>query len=153
MTKPVIRIARTDDLERILELYVFLNPANAVLAERDKLARTWSAILDDPRILCAVAEIEDVLIGSCELVVVPNLTHQARPFAIIDNVVTHPNHRRHGIGRQLVEYVLDHAWRQDCHKVLLQSAVRRKDAHLFYENLGFRSDLKVGFSIAHPDDA
>lgn len=88
------------------------------------------------------------MIASCVLVVVPNLTRNARPYALIENVVTHADYRRQGIGKRLLHHVLQFAWSQNCYKVMLLSSINREEAHQFYERVGFSRDRKVGFVAA-----
>jgi hypothetical protein len=40
---------------------------------------------------------------------------------------------------------VDFAKNQNCYKVMLLSNAQRKDAHKFYETLGFSSDDKIGY--------
>ena len=140
-----IRIVRPADLAALLELYVHLNPDNADVPDDALLQPAWERILSDPNIHCFVAETDGVLTGSCLLAVVPNLTRGARPFGVIENVVTHREYRRQGIGRRLMRHALQTAWDEGCYKVMLLSGAWREDAHRFYEELGFTQDGKIGF--------
>jgi GNAT superfamily N-acetyltransferase len=58
----------------------------------------------------------------------------------IDDLSTLPEARRHGYGRQLLDWVLGEARREGCEQVHLDSGVGsdRQDAHRLYFNAGFR---------------
>ena len=145
-----IRKVCTEDLSALLSLYVHLNPANAWLPETEVLHQTWAQVMSDPKLHCLVMEESGVLIGSCLLVIVPNLTRGARSFGLIENVVTHPDYRRQSVGTQLMRSALEIAWQQGCYKVMLLSGAMREEAHRFYESLGFTRDSKVGFLATPP---
>ena len=143
-----IRPVQTHELRSLLELYKHLNPTDP-LPEKEQLQQVWNQLFSDPKITCWVVDLEGKLIASCVLVVMPNLTRKARPYALIENVVTHPDYRRQGIGKRLLHHVLQFAWSENCYKVMLLSSVNREEAHQFYERVGFSRDLKVGF-VATP---
>lgn len=145
-----IRAVRPEDLASLLELYVHLNPDNAALPDEALLLPAWERILSDPNVCCFVADADGVLTGSCLLAVVPNLTRGARSFGVIENVVTHREYRRQGIGTRLIRHALQTAWDAGCYKVMLLSGAWREDAHRFYEELGFTREGKVGFVAAAP---
>lgn len=144
------RAVRSEDLAALLELYVHLNPDNASPPDDALLQPAWERIMSDPNIHCFVAEADRTLTGSCLLAVVPNLTRGARSFGVIENVVTHTDYRRQGIGRRLMRHALQTAWDAGCYKVMLLSGAWREEAHRFYEELGFTRDGKVGFVAAAP---
>lgn len=96
-----------------------------------------------------VAEADDRLISTCVLVIVPNLTRGARPYGLIENVVTHPSYRGRGIGTRLLQHALDSAWRRNCYKVMLLTGSRREETLRFYELAGFQRNVKTGF-VAYP---
>src|SRR5687767_11263348 len=105
-----IRDAYQHELEVLLHLYQHLHATDSPVPEERSLREVWSEILSDPKIHCLVVDLNGELIASCILVVVPNLTRGARPYGLIENVVTHEAHRRHGVGTQLLRHALDLAW-------------------------------------------
>ena len=97
-----------------------------------------------------VVEMEGRIVSTCTLAIIPNLTRSARPYGFIENVVTHPDVRRRGIGTKLLKHVLACAWKQNCYKVMLMTG-RKNDATLrFYKQAGFESGQKTGF-VAEPN--
>ena len=84
-----------------------------------------------------VAEAGGRIAGSATLIIVPNLTHQGRPYAIVENVVVDQTQRGGGIGELLMRHAIEAAGRAGCYKLSLTSNRRREDAHRFYERLGF----------------
>jgi GNAT superfamily N-acetyltransferase len=68
------------------------------------------AILADPQMLYLVAEVDGKIISSCTLAIILNLTRGARPYGLIENVVTHPDFRRQSFGTRLLHATLKLAW-------------------------------------------
>lgn len=147
-----IRPATPGDLPELLELYIELNSVNADLPDPERVAAVLEEMLATPRLSCFVAGSAGGLVGSCTMIVVSNLTHGARPFGVIENVVTRREWRGRGVGSALMRHALRTAWAADCHKVMLMSGASRVAAHRFYESLGFVSNTKVGF-VATPETA
>jgi GNAT superfamily N-acetyltransferase len=83
--------------------------------------------------------------------IIPNLTRAARPYALIENVVTHAAYRRRGLGRSVMQAALDRCWSAGCYKVMLLSEMQRREVHRFYEELGFDRSSKQGFLIRPPE--
>lgn len=149
MPRPLIRHATTDDLAEVLALYRQLNPDNPVL-DVAGAGPVWATLLGSGLTTPFVAEIEGRLVASCTLAIVPNLSRGARPYGVIENVVTDEGHRRAGLGRAVLEAALDKAWRADCYKVLLATGSRRESTLRFYEGVGFTRDAKTYFEIRRP---
>ena len=105
--------------------------------------------LANPRIRYFGGWDEGLLVASCTLTVIPNLTRACRPYGVIENVVTHSAHRNQGWGHALLQHTLAHAWRERCYKVMLMTG--RKDEHTlrFYEQAGFDRHGKQAF-VAKP---
>ena len=97
MSKVVLRSAIEADINGVLELYRHLNPNDAA-PEPAKARHAWSSIMASDIVTLVVAELDGRLISCCTLVIVPNIGRGARPFALIENVVTAPDQRRQ-IGR------------------------------------------------------
>ncbi len=128
------------DLDALLRLYEQLSAGNAG-TDRDRASAALEALLASPGATLLVAEDDGSVIGTVTLVVVPNLTHNAQPWAQVENMVTDASVRGGGAGRALLEECLRLAAGAECYKVQLQSANTRttpeNDAHGFYRHLGF----------------
>jgi GNAT superfamily N-acetyltransferase len=68
---------------------------------------------------------------------------------VIENVVTHINHRRMGYGKSLLAHTLDFAWSADCYKVMLMTSRKDTGTRQFYESAGFDSHAKLAY-VAKP---
>jgi GNAT superfamily N-acetyltransferase len=143
----IIRQATEDDLDRLLSLYTYLDPNNAILPERTQVVALWKEIVANPMLAYFVAEQGGRLVSSCNLAIIPNLTRGARPFGVIENVITHPDFRRQGLAKQVLDHAVDTARQAGCYKVMLLSGAKRTEAHALYEKVGFRKDTKVGFDL------
>jgi GNAT superfamily N-acetyltransferase len=93
-----------------------------------------------------VALVGDAIVGTYAVYVCENLTRGGRPFAVVENVICAPNHRRQGIGTALMEHAQAHARSRGCYKISLQSGAGRDVNRSFYESCGFSCD-KWGYQI------
>jgi ribosomal protein S18 acetylase RimI-like enzyme len=140
-----VRRIKRDELDQLLELYAFLNPGD-VRADGPVLKKAWDEIQDRPEHFVYLAAADnDKIVSVCIITIIPNLTRGSRPFAVIENVVTHPDYRRKGLGEKVMLEAIQTAKNAGCYKVMLLSTVTRKDAHRLYEKLGFNSRDKTGF--------
>ena len=103
----------------------------------------------DPKISCFGADLGGDLVSTGTLTIIPNLTRNARPYGLIENVVTHPDFRRQGIATELLRHALQTAWAQDCYKVMLLTGRKDEATLRFYEKCGFQAGVKTGF-VATP---
>lgn len=110
-----------------------------------ELIKSWDNILADPKQYYLVTEVDGKLVSSCVLVVIENLTRSASPYALIENVITHPEYRNRGIGTRLLKRAQNIAKEKGCYKVMLLTG--RKSAIGFYEKAGFDGGSKTGFII------
>ena len=144
-----IRNVHQHELPALLNLYEHLHSQDAPLPEEEVLHGVWDEICSDPKIHCLVAELDDRLAGSCILTIIPDLTRGARPYGLIENVVTHGDYRRRGIGTKLLHHALQEAWGKNCYKVMLLTSSKEDSVHRFYERAGFIKGIKTGF-VATP---
>lgn len=141
-----VRFAKYNDFEGIMDLYEILIPGDTI-ASLSHLKSVWDEIMNNPgRYRYVIAEEEDKLVATSNITIVPNLTRAGRPYAVIENVVTHPDFRRRGFGRATMKLLLEFAREHNCYKVMLLSSKKRMEAHEFYRSLGFNGDTKCGFT-------
>lgn len=141
----IIRYIQKHELSELLDLYSHLNDDDLVLVANDELRKLWEEILEDPGQHYLVAEVDGKLVSSCVMIVIKNLTRGASPYALIENVVTHPDYRNKGTGTRLLKRAQEIAREKDCYKVMLLTG--RRNAIPFYENAGFERESKTGFII------
>jgi GNAT superfamily N-acetyltransferase len=144
-----IRRIRADELPCLLGLYRHLHPSDPELAMTPDVERLWQRILSDSALHYLVAEAAGQIVSTCALTIVPNLTRGARPYGLVENVVTHPDFRRQGIGTRILHAALALAWEQDCYKVMLLTGRKEEATLRFYERAGFVAGIKAGL-VATP---
>jgi GNAT superfamily N-acetyltransferase len=81
------------------------------------------------------------------LAIIQNLTRGGKSNGFIENVITHAEYRRMGIGKKVMLMAIDYAKANNCYKVALLSGIKRQEAHSFYVNCGFNSDSKRGYEL------
>ncbi|NGQ94872.1 GNAT family N-acetyltransferase [Brevibacillus sp. SYP-B805] len=143
-----IRYIRQDEIQKLLDLYKHLHKDDPEL-NVDSINSLWEQICNDKNMHYIVAEKDAQLVASCVLVIVPNLTRNARPYGLIENVVTHNDFRRKGYGTKVLRKALNIAWEHNCYKVMLLTGSKQEGTLKFYENAGFKMGVKTGF-IATP---
>lgn len=140
-----VRKIRQDELGRLLELYRYLNPEDPDISSEETTKALWEDICNDPRQSILVLEEDGCLAASCTLVIVNNLTRGARPYGLIENVVTHGNFRRKGYGTAVLDEAVEIARKKGCYKVMLLTGRKDEGVLSFYENAGFDRGTKTGF--------
>lgn len=141
----IIRYIQKHELRELLDLYKHLNKDDPTIVENAELKSLWEEILEDKEQHYLVAEVDGEIVSSCVMIVIKNLTRNAHPYALIENVVTHPDYRNKGIGTRLLKRAQKIAKEKGCYKIMLLTG--RKDAIPFYENAGFERRSKTGFII------
>lgn len=89
------------------------------------------------------------LVAMLTLHLLPNVTWGARPYALVENVITTATHRKRGIGKQLMQHAVAQAWAADAFKIMLMTGKKRNAAG-FYEAVGFRAEDKTAMVIRRP---
>ncbi|MGB2695252.1 MAG: GNAT family N-acetyltransferase [Dehalococcoidia bacterium] len=148
--KARVRDATDADLPRIVELLTQLSPdeprEDLGPPLPDVYRGAFDQIASDQNLRLLVVEVDDDIVGTAALVFVPNLSHQGKPYAIVENIVVDQIYRGVGYGGLLVRHAMDAAREAGCYKLSLTSNKARTDAHRFYERLGFRATHE-GFRI------
>ena len=112
----------------------------------ETMNQVFTEIVAIPNQEFLVAEKDSFVVGTLFLQIIPNLSHQARPWAILENMVVDSRYRRQGIGRLLIEHALTCCRQAGCYKVQLLSNKKRQEAHQFYRSIGFE-DSALGFRL------
>lgn len=142
-----VRQIREHELDELLRLYQMLNPDDQELKRDDELRAQWQDMLRDDNLKIVVVEHDETLVASCILSITPNLTRNARPFGLIENVVTHADYRENGFGKRCLRTATDIAEEHDCYKVMLLTGSDTEWKHEFYESCGFDKEAKTGFLL------
>jgi GNAT superfamily N-acetyltransferase len=140
------RDARPEDLTALLALYRQLSPEDPPLLE-DEARPQLEALLASGMTHLLIAEADGMVAGTCLLVIIPNLTRGGRPFAIIENVVTHAGVRRRGVATALLKTAQERAWSANCYKLMLATGRSEEGVLRFYEQAGFTRGGKTFFEI------
>jgi len=138
----MIREAEQRDLMPLLELYTHL--FNQAIPDEPPEA-LWAEILADPNHHIVVAERDGLLASSCVLVIVPNLTRGQRPYALVENVVTHEAYRERGLATAVLNYARDIARAKGCYKIMLMTGSKLDSVLRFYERAGYNREDKTAF--------
>lgn len=88
---------------------------------------------------------EGKLAGSVMGIVCLDLVGSCKPFMVIENVIVSDHIRRQGIGKKLMAEIEKIAVDRGCAYIILVSGEKRKEAHVFYEKLGYREEQVEGY--------
>jgi GNAT superfamily N-acetyltransferase len=97
----------------------------------------FEEITADPNVLLLVGVLGDEVVATCQVTFLRHLIYRGPLFAQVESVRTVTHLRGQGIGRTLMEWVIEEARRRGAMRVQLTSNLQRTDAHRFYERLGF----------------
>ena len=140
----MVREARIEDLDELLRLYLFLHE-DSIPEMSEHLEKTWNQIIEDPNHHLIVNEIDGKIVSSCVCVIIPNLTRNVRPYAFVENVVTHADYRGRGLARECLNYAKEISEKENCYKMMLLTGSKKSETLRFYENSGYNSGDKTAF--------
>ena len=140
----MVREAVASDLPGLLKLYLHLHETG-VPEDSEALHATWRRIMDDPNHHIIVDEVDGMFVASCVCVVVPNLTRGLRPYALVENVVTHADYRRQGRASACLGRAREIASEAGCYKIMLLTGAKSEDTLQFYRKCGYRDGDKTAF--------
>ncbi|MBB4190898.1 GNAT superfamily N-acetyltransferase [Rhizobium aethiopicum] len=143
-----IRSVAPGDLVGLTILYRHLNPTDPIL-DGTMAEERFSAILAQLGMTVFIGFAGAHAAATVTLVVVPNLTRGGASYALIENVVTHAEHRRRGYAGAVIGHAVNEAWKAGCYKVMLLTGSKNPATLRFYENCGFLQD-KTGYQIRRP---
>lgn len=147
----LIREARESDLPSLIALF-----AADVMGGHgdttdpsayDDYLRAFRAIAASPDQTLYVTELAGEVVGTFQTMVMTSLNARGSSVMIIEAVQTRGDLRGQGIGAQMINFCIAEAKGRGMRLVQLTSNAVRKDAHRFYERLGFKPS-HLGFKMA-----
>ena len=90
-------------------------------------------------------EIDGKIVSSCVCVIIPNLTRNVRPYAFVENVVTHEAYRGKGYAGACLRFARQIAEKENCYKMMLLTGSKKPETLAFYEKAGYNSSDKTAF--------
>ena len=140
----MVREVAENELNELLQLYLFLHE-KSVPEMTEHLKRTWDSIIKDENHHIIVKEIDGKIVSSCVCVIIPNLTRNIRPYAFVENVVTHIDHRGKGYATECLNYAKKIAQKNNCYKMMLLTGSKEEKTLDFYRQAGYNSTDKTAF--------
>ncbi|UZW15258.1 GNAT family N-acetyltransferase [Clostridium pasteurianum] len=139
-----IREVEKRDLKDLLELYMQLHD-NIFPKISNNINLLWERIIDDKDHHILVGTLKGKIISSCVVVIIPNLTHNQQPYALIENVITDEMYRQKGYATALLNYAKNIALDNNCYKIMLLTGSKKDSTLNFYEQAGFNRKDKTAF--------
>lgn len=140
----MIREATREDIAQLLELYLYLHE-DSVPPIDEHLKEVWEQIIGDKNHHIIVCEQDGQIVSSCVCVVIPNLTRGIRPYAFIENVVTHEQYRGKGCATACLDLAKQIAVKENCYKMMLLTGSKSESTLNFYKNAGYNCTDKTAF--------
>jgi len=105
------------------------------------------AVIDaDPHQLLVICEQDGNVMGTMQITFIAGLSRKGATRALVEAVRIHRDARGSGLGTKMMEWAIDEARRRGCGMVQLTTDASRKDAHRFYERLGFQG-THIGYKL------
>ena len=140
----MIREITEKDFDGLLSLYMQLHD-NPFPDKDERVIAVWNNILNDKNHHIIVADENGALVSSCVCVIIPNLTHEQRPYALIENVITDIKYRKKGYATACLNFAEEIARRENCYKMMLLTGSKSEDTLRFYEQAGYNRNDKTAF--------
>lgn len=142
------RNARAEDVPLLIAMIA----DDAVSAARtgdygDEHRAAFEAIDADPNNELIVAELDGEVVGTMQLTYIPGISRRGALRMQIEAVRITSALRGRGLGRQMMEWAVERGRARGCALVQLTTDKTRKDAHRFYDSLGFVASHE-GYKLA-----
>jgi GNAT superfamily N-acetyltransferase len=141
MDRCIFRRAHRNDLEEILYMLSddLLGQRREKTSEKiaDCYLNAFEKIEADPNQFLMVVELDNKIVGTCHLSLIPSLTHQGGLRMNIEAVRVDSSHRGKGVGKWMMDQAILLARKLSCKIIQLTTDKTRAQAKQFYEQLGF----------------
>lgn len=140
----MVREIKEHELNQLLELYLHLHESS-IPELTDHLKSTWKTIMEDKNHHIIVKIVDEKIVSSCVCVIIPNLTRNVRPYAFVENVVTHTDYRGKGYATECLNFVREIASEMNCYKMMFLTGSKDDKTLDFYKRAGYNSTDKTAF--------
>ena len=140
----MVREIKENELFDLLELYLNLHESS-VPKMTEHLKSVWDTIINDNNHHIIVNKQDGKIVSSCVCVIIPNLTRNVRPYAFVENVVTHSDYRGKGYATDCLNYAKELAKKAECYKMMLLTGSKEDSTLNFYTKAGYNSTDKTAF--------
>ena len=140
----MIREIMEEDFDGLMKLYTQLHN-NPLTEETTQALKLWKQILEDKNYHIIIAEEDGKIVSSCVCVIISNLTHNQRPYAFVENVITHITYRKQGLATACLDYAKIIARKENCYKIMLLTGSKEESTLKFYEQAGYNKNDKTAF--------
>lgn len=140
----IIREINENDFDGLMKLYTHLHEKD-IPCKDERIAKIWEEIISDKNHHIIAAEEDGDIVSSCVCVIIPNLTRGQRPYAFVENVVTHSVYRKKGYATACLNYAKKIAEKENCYKIMLLTGTKDESTLDFYRRAGYNSEDKTAF--------
>jgi ribosomal protein S18 acetylase RimI-like enzyme len=140
---PLVRKARQEDLEQLVGLLRLLFTIEEDFSfDAAKQQQGLALLLNNDRGCVLAAEADGRVVGMCtgQLVI---STAEGGPAVLVEDVVVAPPHRGQGIGRALMNALIDWAGAQGATRLQLLADKNNPPALAFYGRLGWQTTALI----------
>lgn len=149
-TRLIIREAQESDLPSLIGLFAADTAGGhgdtTDPCAHDDYLRAFRHIMASSDQTLYAAELAGEIVGTFQTIVITSLHGRGSSAMIIESVQTRADMRGQGIGAAMINFSIDEAKGRGMRMVQLTSNAVRKDAHRFYERLGFKP-THLGFKM------
>jgi len=138
----IFRLAERADLSSIVRLLADDDMGSQRERDEEPLPESYYAAFEkingDANHELIVAELGREVVGTLHIIFLTSISFQGGLRAQIESVRVERRHRSHRIGSEMLKWAIERAKERGAHLVQLTTHLSRKDAHRFYERLGFK---------------
>lgn len=135
------RRAKIDDVENIVNLLIDdkLGERRESISDdlREKYLQAFNTIDADHNQFLMVVTLNELVIATCHLTIIPSLTFQGSTRMQIEAVRVSSKYRGHNIGKSMIQNAIEYAKSKEAKIIQLTTNTQRVGVVDFYESLGF----------------
>ncbi len=138
-----IQALKEKDIPKLFDLYCQLTET---VGDYYKMQKALDEIKGNPHyhLFCVYSD-EDELVATASLTRCFDLTGDARYYYSMENFVVDEKHRGKGVGKYLMQKLEEFVKENNGSYINFTSSFSRKNAHAFYEKLGYAPDYVKGY--------